>query len=318
MQFRSLQVKLRRSKKAAFAKGTRKNLMRQWKSFLSFCLYFDLPWLPTDSTTLALYAQFLATSFKAKSSIISYISGVKTMHVLSDQPVDAFAATEIKLTVRGIARLNPHCPKQASPVTPDILKAIYQLLDLSKAEHVAFWALFVTAFFTFARKGNLVITDRDSKPLRRCDMELGNLGIMVTFHHTKTIQFGQRKLVVPLLAMPGSVLCPVNAYRSMVESIRADSEGPAFVLPAGNDVSPITYQQYQVFFRRCLERLGLPSMEFSTHSFRRGGASWAFRSGVPGELVKVHGDWLSDAYLRYLEFSVEQRLEVARRMTLGM
>jgi hypothetical protein len=41
--------------------------------------------------------------------------------------------------------------------------------------------------------------------------------------------------------------------------------------------------------------------EFSTHSFRRGGASWAFTAEVPTELIQLYGDWRSDAYKKYLK-----------------
>ncbi len=60
--------------------------------------------------------------------------------------------------------------------------------------------------------------------------------------------------------------------------------------------------------------IGLNPLGFSSHSFRRGGASWAFHSKVPGELIKVHGDWSSDTYLRYLDLSMNQKLSVAPNM----
>ena len=49
---------------------------------------------------------------------------------------------------------------------------------------------------------------------------------------------------------------------------------------------------------------------FTGHSFHRGGASWAFQSGIPGELIQVCGDWVSDAYKRYLERLLKSLLEV--------
>ena len=52
----------------------------------------------------------------------------------------------------------------------------------------------------------------------------------------------------------------------------------------------------------------------SGHSFRRGGATWAFSANVPSELIKEHGDWLSEAYLRYLNFNLEERLVVTLKM----
>ncbi len=37
-----------------------------------------------------------------------------------------------------------------------------------------------------------------------------------------------------------------------------------------------------------------------------------------GELVKVHGDWKSNAYFKFLEFSLDQRLVVAQAMAEGL
>ena len=38
---------------------------------------------------------------------------------------------------------------------------------------------------------------------------------------------------------------------------------------------------------------------YTGHSFRRGGATFAFRCGVPASLIKLQGDWHSDTYLLY-------------------
>jgi len=77
----------------------------------------------------------------------------------------------------------------------------------------------------------------------------------------------------------------------------------------------ITKTQFVSVFRTRLQRIGVsdPS-RFRGHPFRRGGATWAFRKGVPGELIQVYGDWASDAYKCYLEFSADAKLRVARHM----
>ena len=317
-QILELKRMLRRSKRAAFAEGTRKNLVVQWRSFLSFCFFFNFPWLPTDAETLSLYAQFLSSTFQATSSISNYICGVKMLHSLTDTPSPAFEALELKLALRGLSRLNPHCPKQASPITPKILLQFFGQLDLGNPEHMVFWSLFLIAFFTFARKSNLVQTGNQHSQLLRQDVKVGSRGLLITFNWSKTIQFGERKLVIPVVAIPQSVLCPVAAYKSMCHQVPAPREGPAFVLPHRSGSSPVSYAYYQAFLRRIVSKVGLDSRAFSSHSFRRGGASWAFRSGVPGELVKVQGDWRSDAYLKYLQFSLEQRLQVAHAMVDGL
>ena len=44
-------------------------------------------------------------------------------------------------------------------------------------------------------------------------------------------------------------------------------------------------------------RAGVPkASSFRGHSLRRGGASWAFNTGVPGELIQILGVWSSEAW----------------------
>ena len=72
---------------------------------------------------------------------------------------------------------------------------------------------------------------------------------------------------------------------------------------------------FVLVFRSHLQRLRISdSSKFRGHSFLRGGATWAFCSGVPGELIQVYGDWAPDAYKVYLEFSEDAKLRVARHM----
>ena len=59
------------------------------------------------------------------------------------------------MILKGLSRLNPHCPKQASLITPDILLEFYKKLDVTEACDATFWCLFLHAFFLMSRKSNL-------------------------------------------------------------------------------------------------------------------------------------------------------------------
>ena len=89
---------------------------------------------------------------------------------------------------------------------------------------------------------------------------------------------------------------------------------PAFFIAGTRSKQPVTYQLLQKYIKVGVAKLGLNPKLFSSHSLRRAGASWAFQSQVPGELIQSHGDWTSSAYLRYLDFSLTERLQVAERM----
>ena len=90
------------------------------------------------------------------NSIRNYISGVKTLHAIAGFDNEQFSDFSLLLTFRGLARLNPHCGKQANPITLEILISIHNNLDFSDKSNIVYWCLFLFAFFLVARKSNLV------------------------------------------------------------------------------------------------------------------------------------------------------------------
>ena len=61
----------------------------------------------------------------------NYIGGIKTVHYLFGFSVDHINDFLVNLSIRGIAWLQPHCPKQAKAITPEILLKFSTLLNLS-------------------------------------------------------------------------------------------------------------------------------------------------------------------------------------------
>ena len=204
--------------------------------------------------------------------------------------------------------------KKAKPITPEILMSIHEVLDFSIKSDVVYWCLFLFAFFLFARKSNLV-PDSDNyvnkKFLLREDIQICENTLIVNVKWSKTIQFGELLLKIPLIEIPGSILCPLAAFRSMCQKVHAKNSDPLFSLPKRKC---ITDSQYQSKLREVIAKIGLNPEEYSTHSMRRGGTSFAFKSQVPIDLIKLHGDWKSDCYQKYLSFSMEDKLLVASKM----
>ena len=157
-ELRKLREELKRTKKEAFTRGTTQNLVVQWKSFLLFCVYFQFNPVPASIECVCPFAQFLSRSFKAVTSIQNYISGVRTLHALLDVPFPGTDNIELKLTLKGLKRLKPHTIRQAAPLSPQILRRVHGLLDLTAPFDTTLWALLLLAFFTLSRKSNLVVT----------------------------------------------------------------------------------------------------------------------------------------------------------------
>ena len=106
-----------------------------------------------------------------------------------------------------------------------------------------------------------------------------------------------------------SRLCPILALRRRLAINPGPVSAPLFFVFSGSGLEPITYmyKQFCVFLSRVVSELNLDPSLYSPHSFRRGGATYAFDCHIPSEIIKLQGDWQSDAYLVYLELFQQQK-----------
>jgi integrase len=218
----------------------------------------------------------------------------------------------------GIKRTKGDAVKTKLPITPEILHRIRLALSPLDAEDSVFWAVCLIAFFGLFRKGNLLLKSDSSfdptKHLRRRDFGFVPSGIIVEVRWNKTIQFLQRTLQIPLPLLKNHPLCPVSAVLRSFSLVTPPSlDAPAFLLPSTEGrVTSLTQSKFTKKLTKVLSLSGYDSSLFSGHSFRRGGATWALQCGFPSDVIKILGDWRSDAYLRYIDISPGTHSSFAR------
>jgi hypothetical protein len=98
-----------------------------------FCIYFEFIPIPTSVPILTLYAQFLGRSFKSVDFIRNCISAIKWLHLYLDLEYSQFESFHFKLVLKGLSRLNSHCPNQAQPMTPYMLCDMFNHFNMSTA-----------------------------------------------------------------------------------------------------------------------------------------------------------------------------------------
>ena len=309
---------VRVSQRHAFSSGTHSNLRSQFRSYFGFCVYFKRTPLPANLDTICGYAQFLSRSLKS-TSISNYLSGVKMLHILLGYEYVFTGNGILRLVLRGISRLNPHFPDRAPPMTPEILLKLFRTLDHQNSLECSVFACGLLLFFTMSRLGSILPAHKkvpQHKFLTISRVNLCSVGLLVTLAHTKTIQFGERMLHIPLIRTD-SPLCPVAAFAHAQTLARNTSLVHAFSFrEADGSVSMLLASLFVTTIRSLLSRAGVADAHsYRGHSFRRGGASWAFNSGVPGELIQVCGDWKSEAYKVYLEFSMASKVTIAQQIS---
>ena len=225
----------------------------------------------------------------------------------------------LKLTMQGMERLNPYISKQARAVTPDTLIAIHQQLNHQDPRDAVFWVACLMAFFLLFRKSNLLPNTKTgfdfNKQLCRSDLVFRKDSIITGIRWAKNHQFSRELLTFPLPIL-NNILCPKRAILNMFQLNEGSPDGNLFGFPDG---SSLTYPQFQGRLRGVLAAAGFEDpAQFSSHSFRRGGASFAFLCGVPAELIKVLGNWKSDCYMKYLHFPLESRLAASQLIRIRL
>eukprot|EP00854_Cymbomonas_tetramitiformis_P034178 gene34178-biopygen18299 len=158
----------------------------------------------------------------------------------------------------------------------------------------------------FIPEGSLVFTSPNGvrgkvnsfnvrRVLRRRDFAVRKETVWVRLVSSKTIQFHERSHVVAMKATSG-LLCPKKAVCSCFEKIPAEPESPAFMWKSRGKLVPMTHGVFVAEVKKLIRRIGLDPKKYSGHSFRRGGATVAFNLGVDHLLIKLQGDWVSNAY----------------------
>ena len=303
---------------AAWAPKTSQNYISQQNLFMGFCYVFGYQPVPATVLVICSFIRFMAREFRSPKAVENYLVGVKWLYVLNNYSIAPFRDPRIKLLLRGIARQMQHMPRQVLPLTPDILVRLYNLLDLTDTNDTAFWALLCLGFHIMARSSNLVPLSTSGfdpdKQLVRADVLRLKGYIMIAIRWSKTNQFGDRVLTVPLAQSTGSYLCPVSAYDRLIDHTPGADMDPLFVWKKGRRWEPITYKAYMTRLRELLAMAGEDPKLYGTHSLRRGGATAANQAGVPRNHIALVGDWRSDAIEAYLHDPMQLRLRATERM----
>ena len=290
------------------APNTQKTYGSQLRLYTAFCADLGYRPVPAAPETLSRYIAFLTDRIKYRS-IRCYLSAVRILHLEMGHPNPLEDSWFLSSLLKGVRRTlgDPTAPKK--PITPDILLHIRAQLDFSKPLDVVFWAAALLMFFTLLRKSNVFPPSRAGfKPalhLCRRDIKIvgppGHQSLVVTSRRSKTIQFMERHLETPLPFLPGHPLCPTTAVcAAFAASLPARPDDPAFTTRGPKGPIPLLYGGFLARLKQVLASLPGGAKDYAAHSFRRGGASWALQQGIPGEVIRVLGDWQSLAYLSYL------------------
>lgn len=275
------------------------------KKYLSFCETFkrSFPPFPCDQRKVCLYITWLAKSMRY-TSIRSYLSSLN-LHLKSsgEQPID-YSNYDIIRCLAGARRTLGDTPHQARPLLPDQLSAMLALLSDAPG-HTSFKAAILTSFRGLLRKAHIT---RSESSLLRSDFTFHPWGMTVRVRKSKSIQFAERTLDIPISRVSHPLLCAVREVERHFKQLPAAPQDQAFRTPSPKGSSPLEYINYSAVLKSLCARVGLDPRDFSSHSLRRGGATYLLMTGSSIQEIKTRGDWVSDCVYLYLKVPLQERV----------
>jgi hypothetical protein len=311
------------------AMSTQTNYANHAKAFLGWAVVYNkFPVLPITDEVLSDYIIWASQSAQA-CSIRVYLAGLRSF--VLDNGYEWTPLHQCRLaysSYMAVKRLHGTPPEPKLALEIEHLMAFRKLIDAALMGNnatdslamiwLAWWAAAMVAYFLMLRKDNVTVQKataiNDGAHLRLGDFRPTNgtwtdppgtiQTVIVTIRRSKTNQFQNREHTVALCAIPGHILCPVEACRRVfVHTMLLPLSTPAFqvMTPGGN--TALTHEVFVGLLHGLLTDMGLDPKAFSGHSFRRGGATLAFRLVNDEALVAHHGDWASIAVRVYRQHS---------------
>jgi len=307
---------------SAFAPATAAQLRKEAFYFIRFCVLAGLTHLifARDELTFMRYVAWLATTC-SHDTISNYLNGVRVLyqqhglgHPFTDMPF-------LAMLRQGVRRQKGHSPKKKRAITPEMLHMWRLLMDGGNPAHTALFACMLGGFFGFFRKSTLApaglacLADPELH-LRRGDITVDpdRYCLVVRIPKSKTNPYKERVDRVYIAGRRGCTLDPVGAYHNMVTCSPAPNHAPAFGFTQAGRYQPITHAYFVKQTKLYAAAIGLDPAEVSGHSYRRGGATYAFTAGVPDSLIQAQGLWASLCYRGYIDMPIDTRLAVSRMM----
>lgn len=311
MLLRTLDTEVARYRAQVFSFNTRRTYSCHLAAYLKFCEQADLQPVPISERDLACYAAYLANRL-SYSSIRQYLNIVRILHEEAGYTSPLANSWILSSLFKGIRRTLGDCTKPKLPITVDILKRLFLTIDFSSELDVCFWCACLIAFFSFLRKSNLFTDERNRhQGLTRGALSFLAEGVVIHIRASKTIQFNERLVTIPLARIPGSCLCPAQSALLLYKLCPGSKDAPFFRFRQAGRIQVMCYRLFLCKLKSKLSLIGLSPEDYAGHSFRRGGATLALSSNIPSELVKLQGDWASAAYLKYFDPGLKSKFTLA-------
>lgn len=275
--------------------ATRENTRQRYQSAIS---HFEVSWrglLPATAETIAQYLAAHAGSL-ANSTLRQRLSAIAAWHTAQEFP-DPTKAPLVKKVLKGIQEIHPRQEKQAKPIQIETLEVVdtyfSNQIELAKQAEditqlkihlrnralvlIGFWRAFRSDELCRLNVENIQVVQGEGMSLYLPRTKTAHLTNGVTFH-------------APLLTR----LCPVSAYQAWIHHVGL-VRGPVFRnLSRWGRLADTALNPRSIIpmLRKILNQANIDNANgYSSHSLRRGFASWASQNDWELKSLMTYVGW---------------------------
>lgn len=248
-------------------------------------------------------------------TVNNHIAAVRTLHGLLELPVPDISGHVHQAVMRGLKARHKLPKKKAMPIDPEVFERIKPFVNFGNNLELVAWVALLMGFHLLLRVSNITAASRNTfnpqENLVRRDFRMHGEVMLVHIRWTKTLQYKERQLLIPVIPFADGDISAVDWFQYMIARIPAKPESPAFAVPTKVnkkvELLPLSYSQLNRLLKKWTSQVGLSG--FSSHSLRCGGASWLKRNGVQDSVVQAIGDWRTYSFLEYIDSALDTRMD---------
>ena len=110
-------------------------------------------------------------------------------------------------------------------------------------------------------------------------------------------------------------MCPTRALLAYLQrTLSLPATAPLFALPTAGRWDAVPYAWMLQRLKTAMAAAGLDAANYAAHSFRRGGATFAYLAGLDDQMIMALGDWKSPVWREYVEVQTAQRAAASQRL----
>ena len=261
----------KRYAKKSRADSTWRAYENDWRQFEAWCTKVNLPALPADPETVAMFVASQAADGLNPSTLDRRLAAIRLVHLGAGHasPHNTIRVTEV---MRGIRRDWGQPPEKKAAALDEDIKKMADAVESETAKGLRDRALLLFGFAGAFRRSELVA-------LNTWNLEERDEGLKVTIEKSKTDQEAEGE-VIAVVRQPDSPYCPVRALQDWL-TVAEIERGALFRRMFRGDkigASRLSAQSVALVVKEYASRAGLDWERYAGHSLRSGFLTSAARN----------------------------------------